>query len=87
VYHLTAAATENYDRDQNDDPAIVIAEERIKTAHSKSSFLSLKHYVMGFKFVNISRFVFPARGVGWIFSLPYHRGDALGSNYNLTPRR
>jgi hypothetical protein len=36
-FRLTAAAAKNYYRDQNDNPAIVVAEERIKAAHCDAS--------------------------------------------------
>jgi len=32
-----AAAADNYYRDKNDDPAVIVAEERIKAAHCTAS--------------------------------------------------
>lgn len=39
---LTAAAAKDNNRDQNDNPAIIVAEERIKAAHCNASLHYLK---------------------------------------------
>ncbi len=39
---LTAAAAKDDNRDQNDNPAIIVAEERIKAAHCNASLHYLK---------------------------------------------
>ena len=39
---LAAAAAKDDNRDQNDNPAIIVAEERIKAAHLNASLHYLK---------------------------------------------
>ncbi len=48
-YVLAAAAAQDDDRDKDNDPAIVVAEERIKAAHCKASLHYLKIMPQGLK--------------------------------------
>ena len=59
-YVLAAAAAQDDDRDKDNNPAIVVAEERIKAAHCKSSlhYLKIMHLSKKVLTVDSSDFIF-----------------------------